>query len=104
MQWVLSDRVFFEYSVIGFSSGSTVINSFLGSSVLFFRNVAIFLSNRATAFFIKSRCFVLHYILKKKLALNSYNLFNIVFITSTKLIVKKMKKYMIHKVLYRKCM
>ena len=62
VQWVLSDRVFFEYSVIGFSSGSTVINSFLRSSVLFFRNIAILLSNRATVFFYQKQmfCFTLY--------------------------------------------
>ena len=39
---VLSDKVLFEFSVIGSSSGSTVIYSSLGSSVRFFRHVAIF--------------------------------------------------------------
>ena len=56
---VLSDRVFFDSSVIESSSGFAVIDSSLGSSVLFFRHIAIFLSNRATIFF-KNRCFVLH--------------------------------------------
>ena len=67
---VFSDRVFFESSVIGSSSGSAVASS-LESSVLFFRHAAIFLSNRATTFFIKNRCFVLHYILKKKFEFNN---------------------------------
>ena len=53
---VLSDRVFFESSAIESSSGSAAIDSSLGSSMLFF----IFLSNRATIFFIKNRCFALH--------------------------------------------
>ena len=57
---VLSDRVLFE---------SSVIDSSLGSSVLFFRHVAIFLSKLATTFLIKNRSPVLHYIFKKIFAL-----------------------------------
>ena len=56
---VLGDRVLFESSVIGSSSGSAVRDSSIGSSMLFFRHVAIFLSNRATIFFFKI-CFVLN--------------------------------------------
>ena len=39
---VLSDRFLFASSVIGFSSESPVIDSSLGSSVLFFRHATIF--------------------------------------------------------------
>ena len=55
---VLSDRVFFESSVIGCSSGSTVL---LGHQCFFSAMSLFFLSNRAANFFIKNRCFVLHY-------------------------------------------
>ena len=48
---VLIDRVFF-FRVHN--------NRFFSSSMLFFRHVVIFLSNRVTTFFIKNRCFVLH--------------------------------------------
>ena len=47
---VLSGRVFFKSSVIDFSSVFAVIDSYLGSSVLFFRHVAIFSSNHGTTF------------------------------------------------------
>ena len=49
---VLSDRVLFESSVIGFSSGSSIIDSSLGKSVFFFRNVANFYQNMLLLFFI----------------------------------------------------
>ena len=62
---VLSDRFFFESSVID-SSGSAVIDSVSGSLVLFFLPGCYFLSNRSNTFLIKNRCFVLDYILKKK--------------------------------------
>ena len=48
---ILSDRFLFESSVKGSSSESPVIDSSLGSLVLFFRHAAIFLSKRATTFF-----------------------------------------------------
>ena len=60
---VLSDRVFSESSVIGSSSGSTAL---LGYQCCFSAMSLFFLSNRAATFFIKNRCFVLHYILKTK--------------------------------------
>ena len=47
---VLSGRVFFKSSVIDFSLVFAVIDSYLGSSVLFFRHVAIFSSNHGTTF------------------------------------------------------
>ena len=59
----LSDRVFSESSVIGSSSGSAVL---LGHQCSFSAMSLFFLSNRAAIFFIKNRCFVLHYILKTK--------------------------------------
>ena len=69
---VLSDRVFFESSEIGSSSlESTVIDSSLYRC--FFRHVAIFLSNRVTTFFIKNRCFVLHFF--NSLKNNYFNVF-----------------------------
>ena len=50
---VLIFRVLFKCLVKSFSSGSAKINYSLGSSVVFFRYAAIFLSNRTTAFFQK---------------------------------------------------
>ena len=50
---VLIFRVLFKCLVKSFSSGSAKINYSLGSSVVFFRHAAIFLSNRTTAFFQK---------------------------------------------------
>ena len=62
---VLSDRVLYESSVIECSSGSTVVDSFLGSSMLFLHHVAIFLSNCAPIFLSKKIfLFYFHYILK----------------------------------------
>ena len=58
---VLSGRVFFKSSVIGFSSVFAVIDFHLGSSVLFFRYVAIFASNHGTTFL--SKTYVLFYII-----------------------------------------
>ena len=54
---VLSDKVLFAFSVNGSASGSTVIDSPLGSSMLFFRHVAIFLSKRAIIFFNQKQMF-----------------------------------------------
>ena len=65
---VLDNRVFFESSVIESSSGSAAICSSLGSSMLFF----IFLSNRATIFFIKNRCFSCIYYISLK-CFNNFN-------------------------------
>ena len=66
----LSDRrTLFDFSVIGSVKGSPVIDSFLGLSVLFFRNTSTFLSKGATTFFIKNRCSV--YIFKKTVALKN---------------------------------
>ena len=62
---VLSDRILFESSVIG----SSVIDSSLGSSVLFFRHAANFYQNVLLLFFNKSRYSVLHYIFKKNFTL-----------------------------------
>ena len=50
---VLIFRVLFKCLVKSFSSGSAKINYSLGSSVVFFRHAAIFLSNRTNAFFQK---------------------------------------------------
>ena len=49
---VLSDRIFFESSVIGSSSGSSVIDSSIGPWVLFFRHAAIFYQNVLLIFFL----------------------------------------------------
>ena len=38
----LSDRVLFKSSVIGYSSSSAIIDSSLGSSILFFHHVTMF--------------------------------------------------------------
>ena len=51
---ILSDRVLFEFSVIGFSSESSVIDSSLGSSVLFFRHAHIFYRNVLLLFLLKT--------------------------------------------------
>ena len=48
---VLSDRVLFESQVIGSSSGSSVIDSSPGLSVLFFRHAAIFYQNMLLLFY-----------------------------------------------------
>ena len=65
---VLSDKILFESSVIGSSSGSSVIHSFLGPSVLLFQ---LFIETCYYYFFNKSRCSVLHYIFKKNFTLKN---------------------------------
>ena len=60
---VLSDRILCESSVIGSYSGSSVTNSSLGSSVLFFRHATIFYQKVLILFFIKKQmfCFTLYF-------------------------------------------
>ena len=84
--WVLSDMVLLESSVISFSSGSLLIDSSFGSSVLFLLRAATFLSKYATPFFIKNRCFVLHYIFKKKVTLVAVKMKKNLHETNTKYI------------------
>ena len=78
--WVLRDRVFFRNSS----------NRFFSSPVLFLHHIAIFLSNPVINFFFSKTdvLFCSHYNSQKQLAQR-------VVITSTKLIAKKMKKYLI---------
>ena len=59
------------FSVIGYSSGSSVIDSSFMSSGLLFRHAAIFYQNVLLLSFIKSGCSVLYYIFKKKFTLNT---------------------------------
>ena len=59
----LSDRVLFESPVIGSFSGFSVIDSYLGSSVLSFLHTSIFYQNTLLPF-IKNGCSVLRYIFK----------------------------------------
>ena len=74
---VLRDKVFFESLVIELSSGSAVINSSLGSSMLFFQHVAFFLSNSASNFFYQKQtlCFTF-IIISKTIRLICFNNFN----------------------------
>ena len=59
------------------SSGSTIIDSSLGSSMLFFCYVAIFLSNRALCFNQKQMfCFAFIILLSKTISLTCFNKFN----------------------------
>ena len=67
----LNDKVLSESPVIGSLKGSSVIDSPVGLSVLFFWYAGTFLSKGATTFFIKNRCSVLHYIFKKTFTLNN---------------------------------
>ena len=53
---VVIDRIFFE---------SSVIDSSLGPSVLFFGHATIFYQNVLLLFFIKSRCSILYHIFRK---------------------------------------
>ena len=50
---ILSNSIFFDLSLIDLSSVSTVMESSLGSSELFFRQVTIFSSNHGTTFLSK---------------------------------------------------
>ena len=59
-------------TVRGSSSRSSVTDSCLGSSVLFFRHAAIFHQKVLLLFFIKSKYFVLHHIFKKNFAFTNY--------------------------------
>ena len=69
---VFSETILFESSVIGSSSRSSVKDSSLGSSVLFFRHAAIFYQYVQLLFFvITSRCSVLHYIFKMNFTLKN---------------------------------
>ena len=61
---VFSDNVLFESSAIGCSSGFSVIDSSLGSSVLFFRHAARFYQNVLLLFLLKTD--VLFYIIFSK--------------------------------------
>ena len=70
------------------SSGSLVIDSALGSSVLFFRHGAIFSSKYTNSFLLKTD--VLFYI---KLSKRSSDVTITVLITTTKLIVKKKESH-----------
>ena len=60
----LSDRVLLISSVIGSSSGSSVIDPSLGSSVLFFQHATIFFQNMLLVFLFKKD--VLFYIIFSK--------------------------------------
>ena len=68
---VLSDMVLFESPVIGFSSGSSVIHSSHGSSVLFFQHATIFYQNVLLLFYTKNRRSFLPYIFKKNFTVNN---------------------------------
>ena len=72
---VVNDRVLFESSMIESSSASAVIGSSLGSSMLFFRHVAIFLSNRATIFYQKQMFCFTFTIFSKTISLMCFNNF-----------------------------
>ena len=69
-------KVLLEFSlgvtVRGSSSRSSVTDSCLGSSVLFFRHAAIFHQKVLLLFFIKSKYFVLHHIFKKNFTFTNY--------------------------------
>ena len=61
---VLSDRTLFESSVTGSFSGSSVVESSLRSSVLFFRHGAVFLIETCYSFFYYSKqifCLALYF-------------------------------------------
>ena len=86
---VLSDRVLYESSVIETSSGFAVKDASLGSSMLFFRHIAIFYQIVPRFFLIKNRCFVLYSLYSQK------QLVERALVTSTKLVAKNwMKKYL----------
>ena len=83
-------RVFFEFSEIGSSSGTAVIDSSLHQCSFYTISLFFFLSNPVINFFFSKTdvLFCSHYNSQKQLAQR-------VVITSTKLIAKKMKKYLI---------
>ena len=64
------DRAIFESLVLGSSSVSTVLDFLLDHQLYFSTMPLFFYLIVLLHFFIKNRCFVLHYILKENFALN----------------------------------
>ena len=101
----LSDNVLFESSVMGSSSGSSVIDSYLGSPVLFFWHAAIFYQNELLLFLLKTD--VLFYIKFSKrslhltISLTCFNNFNKADIKKMKNICTIETKYCIKNICYQ---